>query len=905
MEGFASFAKENSVLRAPSVRSAAFSFYLTFPPSKPSGRKLRADATLVLSLESGMILDVSERLLALTGYHATSLKGRHHSMLLDADWARSDEYASLWAQLRQTLETCVCEARMTRATGEHLWTQWILSPLQEVGMSVRPSQVVVKVLDLTQEKLESVNHEAQIRAINKSQGVITFALDGTLLDANQIYLDWFGYTLPEVRGKHHSFFVDPAYRKSEQYAEFWQRLNRGEFQAAEFKRIGKGGKEIWLQATYTPILDLSGKSWKVVKYATNIGSRASEQAKAMFLSNMSHEIRTPMNGVIGLLQLLKECTVDEPGKGYIQTCLQSADSLLTVLNDVLMFSRVEAKEISLEVEPFNLNDVIEDVLEVAASHRSEEQVVDIACFLKLDVPLQVVGDAARLRQVLMKLLTNAVRFTQFGEVYLDVTVKSNDPFMLQFDVSDTGIGMSEEVVQGLFRPFSQADASLTRRVSGSGLGLAICQGLVRLFEGEISVRSRLGRGSTFSVTVTLQPEREQSLVRALNVTDYQCRLLEGLRVLVIDDDATTSMAIEEMLKSFKCICLCGKSGREGLEMLRAAVVKGAPFDVVLLDDRMPGMNGVDVAVSIQARAMSVKLIGLTSGLENPFVSQVNVVATTPKPVRRGNLLRLICSVVDETFVGKALVQEEDDQKGYVLVAEDNETNRLFLTSLLKNHGYHVVEAENGAEAVEKCSDKIDVVLMDVHMPVMDGISAARLITDKMHEISVVAVTADATEHTRRKCSDAGVTQVLLKPVSVKQVLSTVKGAMRHAKIAVAHKSTPELEILLDPEMLEDVDADSKQRFLEGWEKEGVEAMGKLVQDVEKGAWARVAETAHRFAGSSLQIGATKLGLTMRRLETSALTEDTSLVRMRAIVKDAQKILQQTQTLLRKDSDGKQ
>jgi two-component system sensor histidine kinase/response regulator len=858
---------------------------------------VRSDASLVLSLESGMILDVSERLLALTGYHATSLKGRHHSLLLDPAWARSEEWSTLWTQLRHTLEICVCETRMTRATGEHLWTQWILSPLVEVGMTLQPSQVVVKVLDLTQEKLESVNYEAQIRAINKSQGVVAFALDGTLLDANHIYLDWFGYTLPEVRGKHHSFFVDPILRKSEQYAEFWQKLNRGEFQAAEFKRVGKGGKEVWLQATYTPILDLSGKPWKVVKYATNIGNRASEQAKVMFLSNMSHEIRTPMNGVIGLLQLLKECTVEEPGKSYIATCLQSADSLLTVLNDVLMFSRVEAKEISLEMEPFNLNDVIEDVLEVAAAHRLEEQVVDIACFIKSDVPLQLVGDAARLRQVLLKLLTNAVRFTQFGLIYLDVAIKCLDPFMLHFDVSDTGIGMSEEVVQGLFRPFSQADATLTRRVSGSGLGLAICHCLVRLFEGELSVRSRPGRGTTFSFTASLRPEREQNFARALNVTEYHCRLLEGLRVLVIDDDTTTCMAIEETLRFFKCNCMCARSAREGLEMVRAASVKGALFDVVLLDDRMPGMSSAEVAVAIQARNENGKLIGLISGLQNAFVSDATIAATASKPLRRGDLLRLMCSVVDETFVGESKVADEGDQQGCVLVAEDNETNRLFLTSLLKNHGYHVVEAENGAEAVEKCTDKMDVVLMDVHMPVMDGITAAKLISEKMLGVSVVAVTADATEHTKRKCADAGVTQIMLKPVSVTQVLSTVRAAQRHRKIAVAHSSTSDREVLLDKELLEDLDTDSRQNFVGAWLGEAAESLEKLAREVEGSAWARVAETAHRFAGSSLQIGATKLGLTLQRLESGALAGGASLVRMRAIMKDVHKILQQTRAVL--------
>lgn len=269
-------------------------------------------------------------------------------------------------------------------------------------------------------------------------------------------------------------------------------------------------------------------------------AESASQAKAKFVANMSHEIRTPMNGIFGMLSLLKDTTLDKAGRSYVDTCLRSAESLLAVLNDILLYSKADAGAIELEHIPFNLNSTIEDVLHMVSSNVSPSQDIDITSMVKMNVPIFLLGDGLRLRQVLLNFLSNAVKFTKYGEVSLDVSLRAKEPLVIQFDINDTGIGISEEDQERLFAPFSQADASVTRQFGGTGLGLAICKHLVQLFGGQIALQSRLGRGSTFSFTVAnfrIDPAHTgHSLAQALDV-DEDLGFLKDLRVLIVDDNA--------------------------------------------------------------------------------------------------------------------------------------------------------------------------------------------------------------------------------------------------------------------------------------------------------------------------------------------------------------------------------
>lgn len=411
----------------------------------------------------GTILDANQLFLDTMGYSLEELKGKHHSIFVPSDYASTPEYREFWRNLSSGTHK-VAELRRLGMGGKEVWLQATYSPILDDRGD--PISVIKFATNVTEQKQRIVDYASQIEAIRRSQCVVTFSMEGIVLDANDVFLEVMGYTLDEVRGKHHSMFVSAEYAASREYALFWEHLSRSEFQAAEFKRIGKGGKEVWLQATYSPILGGDGKPWKVVKvrrvlasFGTHVLQFASdvteqkrrlaevERQKALFLANMSHgtyltsqptcqhafcavqaicayplthflsEIRTPMNGIFGMLSLLKDTALDRAGRSYVDTCMRSAESLLAVLNDILLYSKADAGAIQLENLPFNLNDIVEDVLYIVSSSvttvqdigteyrfgqlwlRSLIPRIDVTYFIKLDVPMFLVGDGSRLRQM--------------------------------------------------------------------------------------------------------------------------------------------------------------------------------------------------------------------------------------------------------------------------------------------------------------------------------------------------------------------------------------------------------------------------------------------------------------------------------------------------------------------------
>ncbi len=587
---------------------------------------------------------------------------------------------------------------------------------------------------------------------------------------------------------------------------FGNGLRAGEFQAAEFTCIGKNGREVSLQATYNPILDIEGRPVKIVKFAMDVSEQKRrfaeiERQKSLFLSNMSHEIRTPMNGIFGMLSLIKDCRLEKDAQAYVDTCIRSADSLLTVLNDVLLYSKAEAGALQLERAPFNLNRVVEDVVHLVSTDRAPDKDIDVTYYMKTDVPVFLLGDAGRLRQVLSNLLGNAVKFTKYGEVSLDVAVASLHPLMIKFDVSDTGIGISEGDQGRLFSPFTQADATITREFGGTGLGLAICKHLAKLFEGTITVQSRLGRGSTFTFVARFDLDSAQAHSSFCDVFDLgeDVSVLRGVKTLIVDDNATNCMALESTLAQFGCKVLSVCSGADAVDALRVASLKGEPFGMCLLDYHMPHMSGIDTARAIASKGFTPTIIALASEFDHALGKEPNILAFCTKPVRRGQLVHLMCKFLRATtespttslsaLAGGIMQQVADEENPFraftdpaipklrVLIAEDNTTNREVLSSLLRREWCDVIEAVNGADAIDKLTDDVRVVLMDVHMPVMDGISATQLILKKRPDVDVIYMTADATEETKAKCSASGAVRLLLKPVKKTLLISTLSNVL--------------------------------------------------------------------------------------------------------------------------------
>ena len=809
----------------------------------------------------------------------------------------------LMDELKRKKQSIKTINRNITKSGKTVICEWYETPL--IDKNGQFLGIMSTAKNITEDIANRKSLEQLSKAVEQSPASIVITdKEGNIEYVNKKFTDITGYSFEEAVGENPRIFSSGEQDKCI-YNEMWDTILSGNDWTGQLRNKTKGGDLFWEQASISPLLDEEGRISHFVAVKEDITQKKQRQeelkqtkkqlenmnkellknidmanqfaleaqtaneAKSRFLANMSHEIRTPMNGIMGMIGLLQDTELNESQKEYTSIAMNSAESLLSLINDILDFSKIESGKLEMEELSFNLQNTLEELNDILGL-RAQQSRIEYAYLVPRQIRGNLIGDPGRLRQVLINLLGNAVKFTEEGSVNLIVTQLSSDAenVKLRFSVEDTGIGIEEDKLEKIFKTFSQAESGTTRKYGGTGLGLTISKKLVELMGGELTVESTEGEGSKFRFDIEFRKDSENICFNELN------NGMKDIKILAVDDNEINRKLLDVMLSTWELeeYTVTGDS-QNVMNELKRENERGKPYDIVLLDMQMPNRDGIDIAGTIKSSAsVNPSVILMTSMLISSKEESISSVIDDyiTKPIKKEKLYSKILKLfnkkenIQKSAHHETAPMDETMNSYRILLVEDNITNQKVASMILKNMGHKVDVAANGSEALESVKTmSYDLILMDVQMPVMDGYEASRRIRETGRNVPILAMTADVLKGTREKCLDSGMNDYISKPVNP----DTVSGMI--VKWVERKVNEGDYTEELSDDLINEFDIDFLAKSIGGSMDNALGIMDQFIIETEESIEeiisglndkdpGRIRAASHKIKGSAATVGAQEI-----------------------------------------------